>query len=186
MIERKSFKDFDLVFVDTETTGLNLNNELIEIGLVRASGFNFSVIEEWEVKIKPKRIELASPDALKINHYNEKDWETALDAEAAMKMFLEKAENSILVGHNLAFDWFYIHKALAEYNLKPTFWYKSLDTFCLAWEKLRNNPAIKYLSLSELAGFFGINQEKPHSALDDAKTTYKLFLKLVETKNLPR
>jgi DNA polymerase-3 subunit epsilon len=178
---KKSFRDFDLAFIDTETTGLNLNSELIEIGLVRVSAFNFSILEEWEAKIKPKHLELADPEALKINHYNENDWANAIDCEAALKIFLEKSENTILVGHNLSFDWFYIHKSLLEYNLKPTFWYKSLDTFCLAWEKLRNNPNFKSLGLTELASYFGIKPEKLHSALDDARTTYKVFLKLLES-----
>ncbi len=171
-------KDFDLSFIDTETTGLGLNHELIEIAVVKVSGYNFSVLEEWEAKIKPKHIELAEPEALKINHYNEEGWQNALDLESAMKIFLEKTANTILVGHNLTFDWFHIHKALAECNLQPTFHYKGLDTFSLGWQKLRHLPNIRKISLFETANYFNIKQEKPHSALDDAMTTYKVFLKL--------
>lgn len=177
---KKSFKDFDLAFIDTETTGRGPNHELIEIGVIRVSAFNFSVIEEWEVKIKPRHLEIAEAEAMKINHYNDKDWADALDEETALKTFLLKTEKTILVGHNLTFDWFFIHKALAAYNLQPTFWYKSLDTFSLAWQKLRSDENLKYFSLSELASYFGIVPEKPHSALDDARTTYKVFLKLIE------
>ncbi len=179
-MEKKLFKDFDFAFIDTETTGTGPHHELIEIAVLRVSSFNFAVLEEWEAKIKPRHIELADPEALKINHYNEKDWESALEEETALKSFLEKTDKTILVGHNLTFDWFYIHKALAAYNFQPTFWYKSLDTVSLAWQKLRHNPAIKSFSLEELASFFGINREKPHSALDDTRATYKVFLELLK------
>ena len=174
-----NFKDLDLAFIDTETTGRDFEHELIEIAVVRASGFNFAVLDEWDIKIKPKHIELADPDSLKINHYKEEDWASAIELEEALKIFLEKTENTILVAHNLLFDWYYIHKALKECNLEPTFWFKGLDTISLAWLKLRNSPDIKTLSFKELTGYFDIKQEKAHSALDDARAAYQLFLKIV-------
>ncbi|OGG42917.1 hypothetical protein A3G50_01365 [Candidatus Jorgensenbacteria bacterium RIFCSPLOWO2_12_FULL_42_11] len=182
-IKKISLKDFNLSFVDTETTGLDLNHELIELGLVKVDGRDFSVLEEWEIKIKPRHLELADPEALRINHYSEKGWQEAVELETALKIFLEKTANTILVGHNLLFDWFHIHKALAERNLKPTFYYKGLDTFSFGWQKLRQLPDFQNLSLSEMASYFGVSQEKPHSALDDARTTYEVFLKLLENES---
>jgi len=179
MNNKLNFRDFDLAFIDTETTGRGFKNELIEIAAVRVSSFNFAILEEWEAKIKPRNLEFAEAEALKITHYNEKDWENAIDEETALKIFLQKVEKTILVGQNINFDLFYIYKALAVYNLTPTFWYKSIDTFSLAWQKLRNNSNIQHLSLSEMATYFGITHEKPHSALEDSRTTYKVFLKLI-------
>jgi len=177
-----NFKDFDLAFIDTETTGRGFEHEIIEIAVVRASAFNLSVLDEWETKIKPKKIEIAEEEALKINHYNPADWENAVEQCEAMKTFLEKTENTILVAHNLVFDWFYIHKALNECGLEPTFWFKGLDTISLAWLKLRNDPAIKSLSFKELTNYFGVKQEKPHSAMDDARAAHKIFAKMAELK----
>ncbi len=180
MSNKSNFRDFDLAFVDAEMTGRNFNNELIEIAVIRVSGFNFAVLDEWETKIKPQHPEIAEDEAIKITGYNDKDWADAPDAEAALKVFLEKTQNTILVGQNINFDLLYIYKTLAIYNLKPTFWYKSIDTFSLAWQKLRNNQNIHYLGLNELSAYFGIGRERPHSALDDARTAYKVFLKLME------
>jgi DNA polymerase III epsilon subunit-like protein len=180
---RKSYKDFDLAFVDTETTGVALDHELLEIGVVRVNPFNFSVIDEWEAKIKPFNLANADPEAFKINGYNEEDWKNAISEEEAMKKFLEKTEGTMLCGHNIVFDWYYIHKALLRYKLSPTFFYKSLDTFAMAWTKLRNETSLKAFSLKELSLYYGINQDKPHTALDDAKTTYKVFLELIKSGN---
>lgn len=177
-----NFKDLDLAFVDTETTGRGFEHEIIEIAVVRASGFNFSLIDQWEAKIKPRNIELAEPESLKINGYNEDDWESAMALEDAMKIFLQKTENAILVAHNLVFDWYYIHKALEECKLESTFWFKGLDTISLAWLKLRDKPEIKNLSFRELTRYFDIGNNQLHRALGDAKTTYELFKKIVEAK----
>lgn len=179
MEERKTYKDFDLAFVDTETTGVALDHELLEIGVVRVNPFNFSAIDEWEAKIKPVRLDNADPQAFEVNGYSEEKWKDAISEEDAMKKFLEKTEGTMLVGHNIVFDWYYIHKALLRYKLNPTFFYKSLDTFTIAWSKLRNETSLKAFSLKELSNYFGITQDKPHTALDDAKTTYKVFLKLI-------
>lgn len=179
-LKKTPIKDLDFCFIDTETTGPEPQHELTEMAVIKVSSYNFSVLEEWQAKIKPRHIELADPEALKISHYSEEEWRDAMDLETALKIFLEKTANTILVGHNLIFDWFYITKALAEYNLQPTFYYKSLDTFSLGWQKLRQLPNLQHISLSEMARHFDIVQEMPHSALDDARTTYKVFLKLLE------
>jgi len=174
-----NFKDLDLAFIDTETTGRGFEHEIIEIAVVRANAFNFSVMDEWDAKIKPKHIENAEQASLKINGYSDEGWKDALTLEDAMKIFLEKTENTILVGHNMVFDWYYIHKALEKCNLQSTFWYKCLDTISLAWLALRDKPEIKNLSFRELTTYFGIKEEKMHRALDDARATYKLFKKIV-------
>jgi len=181
MNHKINFRDFDLAFVDCEMTGRSFKHELIEIAVVRVSAFNFAVLDEWSTKIKPRNIENAEPEALKITGYNEKDWEDSLNEETALKIFLEKTDKTILVGQNISFDLSFIYKALAAYNLQPTFWYKSIDTFTLAWQKLRTNSDIRGLGLTELMTHFEMERENVHSALDDAKAAYQVFLKLIES-----
>lgn len=180
MNQRLPFYDFDFAFVDTETTGLAFEHEMIEIAVLRASSFNFAVLEEWEAKIKPKNLAIASPEALNVAHYSEKAWGNARMLEDVMPEFIEKTKNTILVGHNLPFDWMHIHKALAACNLEPRFWYKGLDTVSLAWQVLRGEKKIQAFSLKELSYHFGIVQDNPHSALDDVRTTHKVFVNLVK------
>jgi len=179
MNQRLPFYDFDFAFVDTETTGLAFSHEMIEIAVLRASNYNFAVLEEWEAKIKPKNIAIASPEALIVAHYSEAAWAGARPLEEVMPEFVEKTKNTILVGHNLPFDWTHIHRALAACNLEPPFWYKGLDTVSLAWYLLRGEKGIQSFSLQELSKYFGITQDNPHSALDDARTTHRVFVKLV-------
>lgn len=176
---KKTLKDYDLAFIDAEMTGRGYEHELIELAVIRVSSFDFSVKDEWVTKIKPRNIANAEPEALAITGYTEEKWKDAPDLETALPQFLQKTEDTILVGHNVNNDWFYIYKSLAACKLQPTFSYRTLDTVSLAWLKLRNEPDIRRLSLRELAMHYGITIEKAHSALDDARTAYKIFMKLI-------
>lgn len=178
-LKNKNFRDFDLAFVDTESTGIGMHHDIVEIGVIRVSAYNFSILDEWEVRIKPESVDKFDPEALKIVGYTEDDWKDAIGEEEAIKEFLKKTENTILVGHNLTWDWILLHKTLKKYGLDHSSWYKSLDTFTLAWEKLRKDTSIKSFGLEELSRYFGITQDRPHRALSDAKTTYEVFLKLI-------
>ncbi len=172
--------DLDLVFFDTETTGLDLTHEIIEIGLIKAKARTFEVISEKDIKIKPMHLETASSDALFINGYNDTEWAQAVDLKTGLQEFLSYTQGTMLVGHNLAFDWMQIKKSLEQCGLQQNYYYKGLDTFSLAWQKLRTKAKLRRYSLKELSDYFGVNQGQAHRAIDDARTTYQIFKKLSE------
>lgn len=172
-------RDLDLVFVDTELTGLDSQHEIIEIGFVKVRRGTYEVISEKAIKIKPVRLELANPDSLSIAGYNPALWTDAVSLEEGLKDFLSYTEDCMLVGQNLAIDWFFIKKSLDQVGLRANFYYKGLDTFTLAWSKLHDDPELKRFSLSELAPRFNIDPGTHHRALDDARTTYQVFLELM-------
>ncbi|HUX35758.1 MAG TPA: 3'-5' exonuclease [Candidatus Paceibacterota bacterium] len=170
----------DLVFFDTETTGFDLGKELIEIGLVKVKAKTFEVIAEKDIKMKPVHIETADPDALKIVGYDQAEWDRdGVDLKAGLEEFLSYTESAILVGHNIAFDWMHVRKSLEQCGLRPNYYYKGLDTFSLAWQKLAGHKDIQRISLSELTRYFNIPEGRKHRAIDDAKSTYQVFLKLL-------
>ncbi len=172
-------RQMDLVFFDTELTGLDLKHEIVELGFIKVTKGTYEVITEGSIKIKPVRLQDANPESLAISGYNETEWANAVSLKEALTEFLKQTDGCMLVGHNLPMDWAFLKKSLAECDLAPNFYYKGLDTFSLAWTKLQGVPAIKRFSLSELAPYFGIDQGKQHRALDDARTTYHVFLKLI-------
>lgn len=170
----------DLAFIDIETTGLNvLEHEILEIGCV-ITDHKLKIKKEFELKIKPKNIENANKTALKINHYNEKDWENAYELKDALKIFSRKVEDCIMVGQNVAFDSGFIEYNFAKNKLVNSMHYHKLDTISIAWAKFHNDPQILHFSLREMCKRFEIENEKPHSALSDARATYLLYKKLIE------
>ncbi len=169
----------NLAFIDIETTGLNvLLNEVIEIGCVITTP-GLEVLEEFEIKIKPENLEDADPVALKINHYNTKDWECAVSLGEAMKVFADKVDGCVMVGQNVAFDSGFIEHSLARSGVENKMHYHKLDTISIAWAKLHKDPELLHFSLHELCTRFGIKNERPHSALSDARATYELYKKLM-------
>src|SRR3989344_5691524 len=94
----------NFAFIDIETTGLNLiKHEIVEIGCVLTTP-ELEIIGEFELKIKPERLDDADPVSLKISHYEPEKWADALPLEEAIKIFAEKVQGAIMVWHNVAFD----------------------------------------------------------------------------------
>jgi len=171
-----------LAFIDIETTGLDFDaNEIIEIaGVVVSDDDTFTVFHEFECKVKPEHIKTANRTALKINKYNDEDWKDALTLTEAMQLFSDKTEDAIMAAHNSPFDWAFLDKAFRTTGVTNKMGhYHTLDTVSVAYIKLRNTPEIKHFSLHELCEYFGIKNEKEHSALGDAKATLELYKKLI-------
>jgi len=172
-------KKHNFAFIDIETTGLNLlKNEIIEIGCVVTTP-TLEIIEEFELKVKPEHIENADPIALKVNHYNKEEWESAVSLEKAMRILNEKVKDCIMVGHNISFDAGFLEYAFNKTKTVNTMHYHKLDTISVAWAKLHNDPSLEHLSLHEMCTRFGIKNERAHSALPDARATFELYKKLI-------
>src|SRR5688572_23974786 len=125
-------RNHNFAFIDIELTGLNLaRHEIVEIGCVLTTP-ELKIIEEFELKIKPERIEDADPVSLKISHYDEKKWKSAYTLEEAMKILADKVKDSIMVGHNVAFDSGFLEAAFGKTGVLNTLHYHKLDTISIA------------------------------------------------------
>ncbi|OHA58617.1 MAG: hypothetical protein A2571_02510 [Candidatus Vogelbacteria bacterium RIFOXYD1_FULL_44_32] len=183
-------KKHNLAFIDVETTGFDCaKHEIIELGVVVArqiaqngAGPKLEIIHELEYKIKPKHIETAEPNALRVNGYNEGDWLFALDLEAVMKDFATKVADATFVAHNMLFDWRFIDAAFAKSGVRNSMHYGKLDTLSMAFTKLYHDEKVQSFKLESLAEYFGVKNEKAHTALSDAKTTFEIYKKMLEIK----
>lgn len=174
----------DLVFFDTETTGLAPSAEIIEIGFVKARAGMFEAFEEGDIKMKPAHPERMSAETIACVGYNEEEWtREAVDRKAGLEQFLARTKDAMLVGHNLPFDRQHVECELEAHGLEQNYFYKGLDTFVMAWTLLGDRPEFVKFSLQELSAYFGVDQGRPHRAIDDARTTYRVFLKLMEMRN---
>ena len=170
----------NLAFIDIELTGLDLiKHEIIEIGCVIATP-SLEVIEEFELKIKPERIEEADPISLKISHYDLTEWKDAYTLEEVIKIFSKKVEGCIMVAHNIAFDSEFLDYAFSKTGIKNSMHYHRLDTISIAWAKLHKEPDLEHFSLRDLCLRFDIKNERAHTALSDARATFELYKKLME------
>lgn len=171
-----------LIFLDLEMTGLQTQkHEIIEIGALKVNPEPpFEIIEELEIKVKPKNIQSADKDALKIVGYSEEAWRKAVDLQLALKKLDKFGAEGVMVGFNVTADWAFIDKAYFEQGRLDPFHFRRLDVMSMAYLVLFDEESIKRFGLGELCRFFGINRDGKHQALDDAKVTYLVFKKLFE------
>ncbi len=179
-------KNKNLAFIDIETTGFNFErHEIIEIGVVivkQQDGIPGAIIDEFDIKITPTRLNEADPEALAINGYNEAAWMFAIDLSQAMKLFAEKTKDCVMVAHNVAFDYSFLAKAFAVTGVENQMFYAKIDTITYALARLSHKPEVTRFSLGSLCEFYGIENEHAHTALADARATLEVYRKLVEQK----
>jgi DNA polymerase III epsilon subunit-like protein len=183
-----AMRRMDLVFVDTETTGLDpRKHELLEIAFVRVqqdwsiSGAPvFTIVEEWSAKVLPENIQSADPASLRVNGYTVTAWNGAVRIQDALKIFSDKTEGAIMVAHNVAFDASFLDTAFSTYGVPNKMHYHRLDTVSMAYAKLNSAPEVTRYSLAELCKHFGIVNENAHSALADTRACFELFERLMK------
>lgn len=174
-----------LAFVDIETTGLDYEKaEIIELAAIIAKykDNELKIVDELDLKIRPKHIETADPVALRVNGYNEADWVFAVEIEDALKKFVDKTENAVFVAHNVTFDYGFIEANLRRCDIDNKMHYHKLDTISIAFSVLHANNDFGRLSLSALCEKFNIENKKAHSAFADAYATYEVFKSLLNLK----
>ena len=172
-------KERPLIFVDLEFTGLEFQHEIIQIGALVVSQPDFKQIKEWEVKVKAEHMDQADPQALKIVGYTDEKWKDAIDIRLALEQFNELAKDGVIVGWNIAMDFLFLKKTYARLNLKPTFHWQIIDVMSMAFKDLYHLPELHEYRMGEITEHFGIKNDVHHDALEDARMTYEIYMKLM-------
>lgn len=186
------------VVIDIETGGLTFDKAIIQIA---AAGIEFSdltVIETFEVKIK-FRIENADPEALRLNSYDAKAWESKAippgQAADQLSGFFNKYSDvhvasakgnkyhvAQLIGHNAdRFDGPFLRAWFERLGIFMPATISAWDT-CqkLRWFYAENadfDPPQNY-KLGTLAQHLGIEQRESHDAMSDVITTIEILRRI--------
>ncbi len=163
--------DNDFVVFDIETTGLKTGSDRItEIGAVKVSGGK--VTDRWSTFVNPEM-----PIPQKIVSLTGITDEMVADApkiEEILPEFLEFCKGSVLVAHNAQFDTGFIKHDAKRLGLSYDF--TSLDTMTLARAMY---PELKNHRLDTLTKFHSVVLENHHRAVNDAKATADVFVKML-------
>ena len=176
-------KEFDvknapISFIDLEMTGLEaMKHEIVEIGLVKVSPADLSIIETWDSKVKPEHLETNDPEALKISGYNEELWKSAISLKEMMEILALKVQKTVLAGFNISCDYAFLDAAVTKTGIPLDFHRRVLDVNPYASAKLGYDFGSK--GLGTLSKDYGINLESHHTALADAIATFELYKKAV-------
>ena len=183
---RKALKQLninDAIFtvLDTETTGLNVNegHKIVSVGGIKIKSYQLLEDQILDELINPERdIPFASRNIHYISDDQVKDKPNIYQLEKKINDFIER---TILVGHNIDFDIGFIKKNAAKTSLAGTIKkITSIDTILLSAGLF---PSLESYELSFLCDQFRIKtfDQIRHSALGDAIITARLFLFLLDT-----
>jgi DNA polymerase-3 subunit epsilon len=192
--ERPEFYDFDLfhpgaeaealdsrrlleltyTVFDTETTGLDPNrgDEIIAIGAVRIVRGRLLKSETFETLVDPRRSVPAA--SFEVHGITTEALHGQPRIEQALPRFWRFAEDTVLVGHNAAFDMRFLQ--LKEEPTGVRFRQPVLDTLLLA---AIVHPSEASQALEAIATRLGVAVIGRHTALGDALATAEVFLGLL-------
>jgi ATP-dependent DNA helicase DinG len=154
--------------LDIETTGLNPETDAItEIGVVL---FNERRIEaEWQTLVNPGR--RIPPQITQLTGITDAMVRDAPPIKAVLSDLEEFVGDTPILGHNVKFDLGFLRKhGIFQYN-------DSLDTYDMAAVLM---PTAGRYRLGSLAQSLSILLPATHRALDDARVTHAVYMKLFE------
>jgi len=169
-----------LAFIDLETTGLDPSrHEILEIGVIRVDGRTLADLDATDVRVHPRRLEDADPEALRLNGYSARRWENATNLWEALDWVAPLLVGATLAGHNVGFDRAFLEVAWkATGGPPPDLDHHLLDTASLAWPLLVEG-LVDSLSLITVCTALGIGLHDPHRALSDAERSLEIARRLL-------
>ncbi len=164
--------DDTFVVFDIETTGLSKEkNNITEIGAVKVSGGK--IVDRWSSFVNPG--EKIPENIVELTGITDEMVAKAPGIDKALPEFLEFVGDSVLVAHNANFDVGFIKIAARRYDLEfKNTW---LDTLQLARSLY---PDFVNHKLNTLAKNLNVLLENHHRAVDDAKATADIFIKMCD------
>ncbi len=158
------------VVFDLETTGLEYDCEIIEIGAVKV--VNDEIVDTFEELIKPTWHIPAN--ASNVNGITDNMVKDSRPAEGVLNDFMEFIKNKTLIGHNVKrFDYkVLLHNVMRFVGKAVT--NPTVDTMYLA----RMYLSLPNYRLSTLCKHFSVDNDTAHRALSDATATYKCYVAL--------
>jgi DNA polymerase III epsilon subunit len=170
----KNIDDCLLVFLDLETTGLNvLRGEAIcEIGGVKVRGK--ATLETFHALVHPKK---NMPDEVyKIHGISDEDVKHAPFFEAIADDLLRFLSGSVVCAYNAKFDIDFLNEELQRIQY-PIVTLPVVDVMAMAKKTL----VLRKYSLEAILSFLQIERQNAHRAMDDARAALDVFLTLTET-----
>ena len=176
-----------IAVIDLETTGFDyLHDYIIDVSVVKIGGWN--KIKLSNGKETPAHGNIIGQfssyvfcpvtiphNIVKLTGITDTKLKDAPQIDAVLKELKKFIGDDIVVGHNIKFDYDFLHAHGDRYGIN--FNNRSLDTMAIAKTVFRDK--IPSYSLSVLTKKFGI-QYQPHRALNDAFATAQLFLELAQ------
>lgn len=163
----------NLVFLDTETTGLYPRKDrIIEVGLIRIE--NGQEVARYQTLINPQTI--INPFISDITNIMPYELENAPLFEDIARPLSEYLDGAVLVAHNARFDYAFLKNEFFRAGKKY-----STKALCTAKLSRYLFPKYRHHNLDSIIDRFAISVANRHRAFDDAHAILEFYEKLQKT-----
>ncbi len=166
-------KETEFTVIDFETTGLSPKSaKVIEVGLVKVK--NLKVADTFSVLINPAQH--IPSEITMLTGITNSDVENAPAFEEVAPKISEFIGDSVLVGHNLKFDYSFLESEFRNAELSPP----EVHQLCTLKLSRKLLPHLPNKSLGTVKKHLRIRHKNMHRALSDAMVTAKVLIKLIK------
>ena len=170
----KNIEEYDIVFLDLETTGLDvvMGDAICEIGAVKVK--NRKIIDKCHSLVNPKKSVPAA--AFQVHKISDEQLRDAPFFEKVADDLTNFLQNSLIVAYNVRFDMSFIDHHLKGMGKLPIS-SPAIDALAMARDAL----SLSRYNLESVANYFEIDCSSGfHRAMDDAMIVYFVFYKLID------
>lgn len=175
----ESVRDKNFVILDTETTGLDSDDEICQIAIINSKGETL-----LDSLVKPNV--LVSPKASEIHGITNDMLEHAADWKTLFPEIRSHIENNIIVIYNADFDLRMLHQTCLAHNSETMDWFE-LDSYC-AMEAFAEfygdwsswHGSYRWKPLTTAVSYLGLEVANAHDALGDSLVTLAVVQELLK------
>lgn len=168
-----SINESEFAVLDFETTGTSAkHNRVIEVGIVRVK--NLKIADSFQSFLNPGS--KIPPFITSLTGIKSEDVEDAPFFEEITSEILDFIGDSVIVAHNLPFDYSFLKNELSRAELLTP----KNHTLCTLKLARKLYPELKSKSLGKLVSHFRIQHKNVHRALGDSMVTAKLLLRMLK------
>jgi DNA polymerase III alpha subunit (gram-positive type) len=173
-----------IALIDIETTGLDeFVHEIISIGVLMISQAELDYVGGFHFKVKPEHPERISPEAQKLNGFNEAGWKNAYPLRDAMLLMASKTVNAMPTAFNIGFEQRFLRMAEKKTGVVLQMDYHWIDLPSIAWfwNKVFNKSRLHKFSLDKISKALGVEPEAlPHTSESGVLQNYKVLCSMVD------
>lgn len=174
-----------ICFIDFETTGIDVFRDMpLEFGAVLMNE-DYTIAKEINTRIRMEKKVYLTKTALGIHNITlESTTDSPTQKEILLNFFSNFGTEYRFAGWNINFDVSFFRKMcnkngfMVNYN-KINHRHLDVQTINYCANQLKLFPN-ENLSLSQVAEFFNIKRSHRHSALEDARITMEVYIRLLE------
>ena len=166
----------NFVVIDTETTGIHISNEIIELSAIKYEAFK--PVSAFTTLIKPK--DDIPPEVSQITNITNDMVKDSPSIFQVMPAFIEYVGENDIVGHNLLFDLEYVYKYGFKFQEQKR---RCFDTLDMSRSVIKNTKDHK---LTTMCDYYGIIRNDAHRSLSDCFATAKLYINLLDCYSLQK